>query len=429
MSRRRVLDLRERVGGASYVMQEVGRSMLSLGATDPQGKEAVRKGEIPARATTRRRPKLLFLVTEDWYFCSHRLALGRAAVKAGYEVIVATRVTDHGDVIGDEGIRVIPLPWRRRSTNVWNELRALVALLRVYRRERPDLVHHVALKPVLYGSLVARLTGARRVINAVAGFGYSFVSTEKRAALARRVLRSSFKRLSNRRGTRILVQNPDDERTLRETGTVRADRLVVIPGSGVDVERFTAAGEPGGAVRVALVSRMLWSKGVGEFVEAARILKEKGVEFSADLVGDPDAENPQSIPVATLRRWHEEGTVVWWGHCDDVPSVWARSHVAVLPSYREGLPKTLLEAAACGKPIVATDVPGCREVVADAGNGVLVPVKDATALAAALERLVTDAELRREMGAVGRAIVEERYAEGVVIERVLSLYRTMMESE
>jgi glycosyltransferase involved in cell wall biosynthesis len=403
--------------------------MLSLGATNPRGKETVREREGLAHATAGRCPKLLFLVTEDWYFCSHRLALGRAAVAAGYEVIAATRVTDHGDVIREAGIRVIPLPWRRRSTNVWNELRTFAALLRIYRRERPDLVHHVALKPVLYGSLVARLTGTRRVINAVAGFGYSFVAAGKRAALARRILRSSFKRLSNRRGTRIVVQNPDDERTLSETGTVRADRLVVIPGSGVDVERFTPVGEPRGAVRVALVSRMLWSKGVGEFVESARILAERGVVFTADLVGDPDPENPQSIPEETLRRWQEEGVVVWRGHTDDVPSVWARSHVAVLPSYREGLPKTLLEAAACGRPIVATDVPGCREIVADAGNGILVPVRNESALALAIEKLVTDAELRREMGAAGRAIVVEKYSEDVVIERVLSLYRSMMENE
>jgi glycosyltransferase involved in cell wall biosynthesis len=381
------------------------------------------------RENAKRVPKLLFLVTEDWYFCSHRLALGRAATNAGYEVVVATRVTGHGAVIREAGIRVIPLPWRRRSTHLWNELRTFAALLRIYRSERPDVVHHVALKPVLYGSMVAWLTGTRRVINAVAGFGYSFVSSDKRALLARRILRSSFKRLSNRKGTRILVQNPDDARVLCETGTVRADRVVVIPGSGVDVERFAPVEEPGGAVRVALVSRMLWSKGVGEFVESARILKAKGVEFEADLVGDPDHENPQSIPEDTLRRWHDEGSITWWRHTDDVPSVWSRSHVAVLPSYREGLPKTLLEAAACGRAIIATDVPGCREIVDDVRSGLLVPVGDASALAASIEKLVTDKKLRREMGAAGRAIAVERFSEDVVIERVLSLYRSILEGE
>lgn len=403
--------------------------MHSPGAADPRETNVVGNNETPTRASSHRRLTLLFLVTEDWYFCSHRLALGRAAVTAGFDVTVATRVADHGDLIRDAGIRLIPLPWRRRSTNVWNELRTFVALLRIYRRERPNLVHHVALKPVLYGSMVARLTGTRRVINAVAGFGYSFVSAQKRAALARKVLRTSFKRLSNRPGTRVLVQNPDDAQVLRESGTVRAERLVVIPGSGVDVERFAPAAEPAGTVRAALVSRMLWSKGVGEFVEAARILKARGVEFEADLVGDPDPENPQSIPEQTLREWQEEGAVNWRPHTEDVPAVWARSHIAVLPSYREGLPKALLEAAACGRPIVTTEVPGCREVVTEAQNGFLVPVGDPEGLAAAIEKLVRDAALRGRMGAAGRAIVVEKYAEGVVIDRVLSLYRSLVEEE
>jgi glycosyltransferase involved in cell wall biosynthesis len=372
-----------------------------------------------------RRPKLLFLVTEDWYFCSHRLALGRAAVEAGFDVAVATRVADHGDTIRRAGIGVIPLPWSRRSSNLWRELKTFAALLQIYRRERPDVIHHVALKPVIYGSLAAWLTKSDGVINAVAGFGYSFVSSDKRAALARRVLRLSFKTLSNRRDTKVLVQNPDDERSLRETNTVDAERIVVIPGSGVDVESYHPVPEPDGPVRVTLVSRMLWSKGVGEFVGAVRLLRDKIPGFEAVLVGDPDDENPQSIPVDTLRRWHDEGVVNWWGFDDDVPSVWARSHVGVLPSYREGLPKTLLEAAACGRPIVATNVPGCREIVEDGVNGFLVPAKDASGIAAALERLITDGELRRKMGSAGRELVVARFSEDVVIERILDLYRSM----
>jgi glycosyltransferase involved in cell wall biosynthesis len=376
-----------------------------------------------------KRPKLLYLVTEDWYFCSHRLALGRAAVAAGYDVTVATRVRSHGDDIRAAGMNVITLPWQRRSTNAWNELRTLASLYKLYRTHRPDLVHHIALKPVLYGSLVARVAGTRRVINAVAGFGYSFVAGGPRAAIARRILRASFAHMSNQPDARVLVQNPDDERVLKDSGLVRADRLVVIPGSGVDVDRYAPApdGEPAGVPRVTLVSRMLWSKGVGDFVEAARLLKAKGVEFEAVLVGDPDPDNPQSIPDSTLRDWHDEGVVVWWGHEDDIPSVWASSHVAVLPSHREGLPKTLLEAAACGRPMVATDVPGCREVVAHGRSGLLVPAKDPQLLAGAIENLVTDPRARTAMGRAARADAVEKFSEGVVIERVLALYRSMVE--
>ena len=375
------------------------------------------------------RPRLLFLVTEDWYFCSHRLALGRAAVQAGYDVTVATRVRGHASDITEAGMAVVALPWSRRSTRPWNELRTLASLYKLYRSFRPDVVHHVALKPVLYGSLVARIAGTRRVINAVAGFGYSFVASGVRAAAARRVLDTTFRVLCNRTGSKVLVQNPDDERVLVEDGMVGAGRVVVIPGSGVDTGRFAPGPDEArdGNVRVTLVSRMLWSKGVGEFVDAARILRRKGVEFEAVLVGSPDPENPQAIPEETLRGWRDEGVVDWLGHDDDVPSVWARSHVAVLPSHREGLPKTLLEAAACGVPMVATDVPGCREVVVDGRNGLLVPARDASALADAIERLVTEPAVRREMGRVARADAVAKFSEPVVIERMLALYRSMLE--
>ena len=375
------------------------------------------------------RPRLLFLVTEDWYFCSHRLALGRAAVRAGFDVTVATRVHNHAPAIIEAGMNVVALPWSRRSTRPWNELRTLISLYRLYRSFGPDLVHHVALKPVLYGSVVARIARTRRIINAVAGFGYSFVASGTRAAVARRILDATFRVLCNRPGAMVLVQNPDDERVLVEDGMVAPSRVVVIPGSGVDTDLFSPApgGTPDGNVRVTLVSRMLWSKGVGEFVEAVRILRRRGIEFEAVLVGSPDPENPQAIPEETLRGWCEEGVVDWSGHDDDIPSVWARSNVAVLPSHREGLPKTLLEAAACGVPMIATDVPGCREVVIDGRNGLLVPPRDACALAAAIERLVSEPATRREMGRVARTEAVEKFSEPVVIDRMLALYRSMLE--
>lgn len=375
------------------------------------------------------RPRLLFLVTEDWYFCSHRLALGRAAVRAGFDVTVATRVHNHAPAIIEAGMNVVALPWSRRSTRPWNELRTLISLYRLYRSFGPDLVHHVALKPVLYGSVVARIARTRRIINAVAGFGYSFVASGTRAAVARRILDATFRVLCNRPGAMVLVQNPDDERVLVEDGMVAPSRVVVIPGSGVDTDLFSPApdGTPDGNVRVTLVSRMLWSKGVGEFVDAVRILRRRGIEFEAVLVGSPDPENPQAIPEETLRGWCEEGVVDWSGHDDDIPSVWARSNVAVLPSHREGLPKTLLEAAACGVPMIATDVPGCREVVIDGRNGLLVPPRDACALAAAIERLVSEPATRREMGRVARTEAVEKFSEPIVIDRMLALYRSMLE--
>ncbi len=373
------------------------------------------------------RPKILFLVTEDWYFCSHRLALGRAAVAAGFDVALATRVRHHGDLITDAGIRLIPLPWKRKSTNLPAELRTLYSLCKIYDEERPDVVHHVALKPVYYGSLIARLTGTRNVINAVAGFGYSFTSDQKRAALARRLLRVFFRSLSNRAGFTVLVQNPDDRDTLVQSRLVSNSRVVTIPGSGVDTERFTPIAEPPGVPRLTLVSRMLWSKGVGEFVEAVRLLGERGLDFEAVLVGDPDPENPQAIPLEQLVAWNDEGLVSWRGHVEDVAAEWGRSHIAVLPSYREGLPKTLLEAAACGRAIVTTDVPGCREIVENGVNGLLVPASDAPKLADAIERLIKNDELRLEMGRNSRDAAVNRFSEKVVISQILDLYRSILE--
>ncbi len=371
--------------------------------------------------------KLLFLVTEDWYFCSHRLPIARAARDAGFKVVVATRVGKHGSCIQQEGFRLIPLAMRRRSRNPFREMAAIVEILRIYRRERPDLVHHVAMKPVIYGSLAAKMAGVPAVVNALAGLGFVFSSDRWKAKLLRPWIRFAFRRLFNQAYGKVIVQNPDDQHLLTESGVLPMDRTVLIRGSGVDVSHFRATPEPeGGQVVVTLVARMLLDKGVVEFVKAARLLKQRGISFRAVLVGEPDPENPASILEHQLIAWQSEGVIEWWGQQSDIPAVWARSHIAVLPSYREGLPRTLLEAAACARPIIATGVPGCREIVEHEGNGLLVPVKDPAELAGAIERLVIDPALRQSMGAKGRELVQREFAEQIVVRKTLDLYRSML---
>lgn len=370
-------------------------------------------------------PKLLFLVTEDWYFASHRLVLATEAKRHGYNVVVATRVEKHRDRILSAGLKLIPITMVRNGRNPWTEFLSICELVRIYRSERPDLVHHVALKPVVYGSLAARISGVPRVVNAIAGMGFVFASQSWKARILRPVLKCSMRILLNRPNTRIILQNPDDFSMLVEAGIADPERTDLILGSGVDVEQFRPFPDPGGEtmVMVMMVSRMLWDKGVGEFVEAARLVKSEGRRARFVLVGDSDTENPGTVPRARLKAWNDEGTVEWWGHRNDMPAVLAQSHIVCLPSfYREGVPKSLIEAASCGRPIVTTDSPGCREIVKDGENGFLVPVRDSAALAVAVRKLVDDPHLRRRFGARGRELVIERFSLEKVVTDTLSVY-------
>ncbi len=373
------------------------------------------------------RSKLLFLVTEDWYFCSHRLPIARAARDAGFDVAVATRVQNHADVIHREKLRLIPLKWKRRSINPWNETRALAELIGVYRRERPDLVHHIALKPTLYGSIAARVTGTPAYVNTVAGLGYVFTSREIKARVLGPVMRFAFRRLLNRPNSRLILQNPDDLDVLTRYCNVRPEYTHLIRGSGVDMSVFTPTPEPDGMPNVTMVSRMLWSKGVGELVDVARRLKQMGEPIKVTLVGAPDPENPASIPVSQLKKWQTLGLVEWLGHRDDVTDIWSKASIAVLPTtYGEGVPKVLIEAAACARPIIATDVPGCREIVIDGESGILVPPKNSDALLEAIRRLACDPGLRKRMGERGRTHAANGFSEETVIEQTLSCYESLI---
>lgn len=372
------------------------------------------------------RPKLLFLVTEDWYFCSHRLPLARAAQTAGYDIVVATRVGAHGEAIAVEGFKLIPIGLRRRSQNPLRELTAIAEVAGIFRRERPDIVHHIALKPVLYGSIAARIARVPTVVNVLAGMGFIFASKTLKARLLQPFVVRAFRLLLNAGRSLLILQNPDDQRMLVEGGMVAPERVRLIRGSGVNIERFTPTPEPAGTPVVMLPSRMIWDKGVGEFVEAARLLHALGVHARFVLVGESDSENPVAISDGQLAEWRDSGVVEWWGRREDMPEVFAQSSVVCLPSYREGLPKVLLEAAACGRPMITTDVPGCREVVINGYNGLLVPPRNAAALAASIRRLIEDPEQRLRMGERGRELVEAEFSDDKVVQQTLAVYRELL---
>lgn len=365
------------------------------------------------------KPKILFVVTEDWYFVSHRLPLAVAACEAGYNVAVATRARQHAETIRKAGVRLIPLELSRRAGN---PLLEFLGLLLLYRRERPDIVHHIALKPVFLGALAGRLAGLHAQVNAVAGLGWLFISRSRMARLVSPVIRWMLARLLSAPRCLTIVQNPDDAELIKQAG-VPESHLRMIRGAGVDTGKFFPSPESPGPICVVLATRILWDKGVGEFVESARQLKQEGVKARFVLVGDPDPDNPASVPEATFHAWQEEKVVECWGHRDDMSTVFQAAHVVCLPSYREGLPKVLLEAAACARPIVTTDVPGCREVVREGENGLLVPVRDVQALSEALLRLINNSELRAQMGKCSRDIAVKEFSLEYVIAETLNIYK------
>lgn len=377
------------------------------------------------------RPKLLFLITEDWFFYGARLALARAARDAGFDVMVATRVRDHGDRILAEGFALRPLSWRRRGDGVAGTVRVIAEIARLYRAERPDIVHHAALKPIVFGAIARRLAfpGGRDAparIAAVMGLGAVFSRVAARPFPRLRPLAVAV-RLAMGRG-RVMVENPDNRDTLARLGVDPA-QITVIRGIGVDAARFSPLPEPEApGIAVALVGRMLRSKGVFDAADAIRLLRGRGLDVTLLLAGGTDPDNRDSLSEAELRALGAEPGIEWLGRVADVRTVWARAQIAVFPStYGEGLPTALLEAAACARPIIAADMPGCREIARPGETGLLVPPGQVAALADAVAALAGDRARREAMGRAGRDLVLREFTDAIVARRTLALYRAALE--
>jgi glycosyltransferase involved in cell wall biosynthesis len=371
--------------------------------------------------------KLIFLVTEDWYFWSHRLPMARAAQQAGFDVAVATRVAAHGDRIEAAGFRLIPMRWRREEIGLLASLAAIVEIYRLYRRERPFMVHHVAHKAAILGAVAALLARVPRMVSFIAGVGYMGTSRSRHARLFGIGARLLWAVLLLRRHCRVIVQNDDDRAVIAALRPHAAERIVVIRGSGVDLDHFQPLPEPPEPpVTAAYVGRMIAIKGVATLVEAQRLLQAEGVTMQLLLAGTPDLANPSSFDEATLRDWSKRPGVIWYGHSEDVREVWAMAHIAALASNGgEGVPKTLLEAAAVGRAIVATDVPGNRDIARDNVNAILVPPGDARALADALKALAGDPAKRRAYAAAGRKLAAEGFSEEAVSAATVALYHDL----
>jgi glycosyltransferase involved in cell wall biosynthesis len=370
-------------------------------------------------------PKILYLVTEDWFFVSHFLPMAQAARDCGLQVVVATRVRADGERLEAEGFSVIAIEGRRGSFSPRRSLRDFFQAFKIVRAERADIVHCIALRPVVIGGVAAKLAGTKALILAPTGLGHLWIDRGVTVRLARKVVSHIVGSWLRGPQTRYLFENRDDP---GEFGIDpdRAD-VSIVGGAGVNPAKFPRSEEPvAPPVKVAVVSRMIRPKGVVESVEAAQRARAAGAPIELHLFGDPDPDNPRSIPRATLEQWSKEPGIVWHGHDTDVARVWREHHVAMLLSYREGLPRSLVEAAAAGRPIVATDVPGCREVVRDGKEGILVPLGDTEAAARALATLAADPALRRRLGAAANARFNERFTAAAVRETVRNLYRSLV---
>jgi len=365
--------------------------------------------------------KILYFITEDWYFMSHRFKLAVAARQAGFEVVIVTRISSFQPDIEAAGLKLIPITLERKSTNIFSEVAFLIQLIKIYHKERPSIVHHVALKPIVYGTIAGLITRSPRIVNAFAGLGSVFISKTIKAKLIQTVLLSLYQLLFLTKKVKVIVQNNDDYSLF--TKIISKNRLFLIKGAGVDTTHFYPKPPIQTSMPlVMLIARMLKDKGIYEFVEAANLLKNKGINARMILIGDPDPNNPSAIDQQKLESWQIQNKVEWWGRCHHIAQCLDQAHIVVLPSYREGLPKTLLEAASSGKAIVATDVPGCREIVKHQVNGFLVPPKNANELANAIEQLVTNTFLRDQFGKAGRQLVETQFSDEIIIKATLNLY-------
>ncbi|MRH79058.1 glycosyltransferase [Spiribacter sp. C176] len=376
---------------------------------------------------------LLFANTE-WYLYNFRLSLARALQAAGYEVILISPPGPYGHKLRELGFDWRPAPMARLSLNPFSELRLLWWLIQLLRHEQIDVVHGFTIKCAVYGSLAARVAGNRPRIGAVAGLGYVFTSRSIKALVLRPMVRLALRLALGGKRARLILQNPDDMALFESARLARPDQLRLIPGSGVDVTRFKPA--EGGAkrtvddaFRIVLPARLLWDKGIAEWVAAAEKLKSTHPQITLLLAGEPDAGNPAAVPAEKFKAWHNAGIIEWLGKVDDMPALFQSVDAVALPSYREGLPKSLIEAAGCGLPLITTDVPGCREVVTHEQDGLLIPPRNADALAAAIARLADDPELCQQLGAAARQRALAEFDEQIVIEKTLGVYGDLQDAQ
>lgn len=372
-------------------------------------------------------PKVILAANTDWYLYNFRLALARFLQETGYEVVLVSPAGKYSPGFSSSGFRWVEWEVGRQTMSPWQEVPSFVRLARIYHREKADLIHHHTIKSVLYGSLTARFLREENVVNSITGRGYVFMGKGAKARLLRYFIKNFYRRALNHPNFAAIFENDADRQYFIDQRFIAPQRTWLIPGVGVDPERFRPSPEPDGLPVIFLVGRLLWDKGVGVLVDAARILHARQRRFRVALVGEPDPGNPGSIEASVLQAWAKEGVVEWWGWKPDMSAVYPQSHIIVAPTmYGEGVPTVVLEAAACGRPVVTTDMPGCRDVVLNHVNGLIVPPDDVHALAEALDQLISNQPLRLKMGAEGRRLVLDRFTTRHINSATLEVYHQVL---
>lgn len=371
--------------------------------------------------------KILFLYNTDWFFWNYRYALADALVKVGFEVILIAPVPNRSAEFSEKGIRVIPWNLSRQSMNPFREFMSFLQIYKIYSEEHPDIVHHEAMKPIIYGGIAARLENRIPSANTICGLGSIFTRATTKLKFLRFFLLRFLAIAFGSKDSHVIFMNEDNRDLLLGYRTVRPERLSVVHGSGVPVDKFTVKPEPEGVPIVLLPSRMLWEKGISEFVSAAKDLKEKGVLARFVLAGAPDSHNPGCVPERQLEEWERSGVVEWWRHRNDMPAVYSQATLICLPSYYgEGLPNVLVEAGASGRPVITTTMPGCRQAVADGLNGLLVPPRDSVALSVAIEKILGDPQLRKRLGAAGRERAVREFSQEVIVKQMIEIFQSLL---
>lgn len=371
---------------------------------------------------------LLMVANVDWFFISHRLCIAQEARNQGWDVYVACEDTGRGSEIAVDGIRFIDFKFSRSGTNLFLEVKTLIDFYRLYNEVKPTIVHHITLKPVIYGSFVAKIMKITGVLNAISGLGYNF--TDERKSIVQKIMIRLMRYGFNRGKLTIIFQNADDQKALEEMGVLSIkNKIVRIKGSGVDLHKFPKSSFPSfEKIKVLLPIRMLWDKGVKELKEASDLLKDKYKDrLRFVLAGYADEQNKAGVPASYLNSWQDGDYVIWIEYQKDMVKVYQDCHIVVLPSYREGMPKTLIEGCAIGRAIITTDAIGCRECVDENINGLKVPVYSVKELAQAIEKLIENPLLIQRMGEESRLKAEREFDVIEVIKKHLSIYSNLIE--
>lgn len=381
----------------------------------------------PVEMSKRFTGKLLFVVNVDWFFMSHRLPIALAAKAAGFDVHVACQLTPKGVAIKEHGFTLHNLPLERSGTSILKEVKTLLAIRDVIKQVKPDIIHSVTIKPVLYAGLVTMFSQQPKV-SSISGLGFVFISEGTKAKVLRAFISFLYRTALRHQKSKVIFQNPTDRDLFISAGIISPEQSVLIRGSGVNLSDYPFSEEPGGQPVVMLLARLLVDKGVLEFVDAAKRLKDKNIACRMVLVGDVD-ENPKSVSQEQLDRWVEEGIIEYWGFSNNVAASYQQANIVVLPSYREGLPKSLIEAAACGRAVITTNVPGCRDAITPDVTGLLVPVKDAGALVDAIEKLTSNSDLRCSFGLAGRQLAEREFDVNTVVDKHMAIYDSLLKDD